>query len=1092
MNIYGLAVRNRTTVLFLTLLIVIGGLYSYFTLPLEAAPDITIPNVFITTSYRGASPEDIEKGITIPIEDEIQGLSGVKEITSVSSEGQSSINVEFVTGTDIDQVLTKVKDRVDRAKQDLPNDLEDDPFVQELNISEMPILVLILSGDCGLRQLTELADDLADELETIPGVLEVGVSGKVVREIQIQLWPDRLAMYGISFQALQSAVAGANKNTSAGFFRTTEGRYQLRIPGEIQTVEELEGLVVAMRSGSPVYLRDVARIVDGLKDRRSISRTNGRDSINLAIKKRVGENIVRIVDAVDEVVDKLKPAWPPGTKVYRLMDQAKNIRSMLSDLQNNILSGLILVVIVVSLVMGFRNGILVSLSIPLSMLLSFMVLKALGITLNMVVLFSLTLALGMLVDNAVVIIENIYRFMQQGVPAEEAAIAATSEVGLPIIGSALTTIGAFVPLLAWTGIMGGFMVFLPKTVIITLASCLFVALIINPASAAIFMKVHYQGPPRSAADITSGGEHPMLSGGGWLIRGYRRVLRFALQFRLAVVATALLVTLLLGMLWFWAVGLRTPLEFFPAVDPDAVYVNITPPVGADLDYSDALVRRIAMHLYDPRVGTPQEAGNPVTYGEAIQLKSHRYSTSGKTYQSPLYLPDVEYAYEKAGAGSGLASFFGGNSATQIGLQFVDLADRERSSSMTMNMVQERLRDIAGAKILVEAQKEGPPTGAPISIEIRGHDFPVLGALAKKVRELVRRVPYTRNVRHDFEEGTPTIRVIVNRKRAGLFGLTVGDVGYVLKAAFNGINISTYREGEDEHDIVARLVDEDRRAIDTLRQLMIPTPQGRLVPLTTLCDIQYVGGVGRITRVDRRRVVTVKADVDTTKTTGVTARLMAEQLLRTTFQTMGEGEQSGGLLPPGYSYQFTGEQQEQQKSQDFLSWAMGVALLIILFVLVAQFNSVLYPLIILSAVFLSLSGVFLGLAAYRMPFGVIMTGVGVISLAGVVVNNAIVLLDYILKLMERGMELRDAIVAAGATRLRPVLLTAITTILGLIPMVTGVSFDFATFQIQWVSESSQWWSSMAVAVIFGLGLATLLTLFVVPVLFSLSQAVRRAK
>lgn len=1038
------AVRSRIVVWFLTAIVVVAGVYSYRTLPLESVPDITIPNVFITTNYRGASPEDVETSITVPIEDELQGISGVKKIVSVSSEGSSFINVEFLTGTDIDEALDKVKDRVDRARAELPSDLEDEPSVEELNISEMPILVLSLSGSAGVRALTEIAEDLADAIEALPGVLEVEISGKVEREIQIQLDAERLALYRIPITQIQSVVYGESQNTSGGTFRTTDGRYQLRVPGEFHDVEEVEGIVVATVRGAPVYLRDIGRVVDGIKDLESISRTNAQRSVTLAVKKRTGENIVSLVDAVNALVQQARASWPPGTDVVPVMDHAKDIRLMLEDLENNMLSGFFLVVGIVWLVMGLRNAILVSLSIPLSMLMSFVVLDWMGVTLNMVVLFSLTLALGMLVDNAIVIIENIYRFMEQGVPREEAAIAATGEVGWAILGSALVTIAAFVPLLVWPGIMGEFMVYLPITVIVTLSCCLFVAILINPVSAAVFIQADSGGRRTTAQAVMSGGEHPMLAGGGAVVHAYRRLLRGALRMRLAVVVLAAGATVATALLWFYRVGIETPMEFFPSVDPARAYVNVKLPKGADLQYGDRLIREI----------------------------SERIRSLGSA--------DVEHVFEKAAAATGELDIFGG-SANQVGVQFVELEKRKQSSREALRTVEQRLRGIAGAEILVEAEEGGPPTGAPINIEISGDDFRVLGRIAAQVKELIQQIQFTQNVRVDYEEGAPTVRVHVDRKRAGLFGLSTNDIGFALKAAINGINVATYREGDEDFDIVVRLVDEQRRLIETLRQLFVPSPSGTLIPLTTLCDIRYEGGLGRITRIDRRRVVTVKADADKLRTTGVALRLQAERLLASSAAL--------AQLPPGYRYRFTGEQEHEREAQEFLSWAMGMAVMLILFLLVVQFNSMYYPAVILSTVVLSQAGVFLGLAVCRMPFGLIMTGVGVISLIGVVVNNAIVMVDYILQLQSRGMSVNDAIIAGAATRLRPVLLGAFTTVLGLVPMLVGISFDFLNLRIVWASESSQWWMSMAVAVSFGLSLATMLTMIVVPVLFSLVCSVQ---
>jgi len=1078
MVISEIAVHRRTPVFFLVFVTVAAGAYSYRSLPLESSPDVQIPNVFVSTTYRGVSPEDIEKSITIEIEQKLKGLEGVKKIESSSAEGASTINIEFNTGVDIDDALVKVKDKVDLAKGELPLDLEDDPSVFEVNLSEMPILVLTLSGPGGLRQLTRIAERLEEEIEGIPGVLDVEVVGAVKREIQILLDPDKMTLYAVPFSDLQSTVKGENANVSGGTIRTAEGKYQLRLPGEFKTKDDVDNLIVSMKGEGPVYLRDIAQVVDGIEDRTSYARIDGQDAVSLYVKKRTGENIVTIVDAVDEVLERNRALLPTGTVITRSQDRAQDIRTMLADLENNIATGFILVVAVVCLAMGLRNALLVGLSIPLPMLITFVVLQGLGITLNMVVLFSLTLALGMLVDNAIVIIENIYRFMQQGVPRVEAAIHATAEVAWPIIGSSLTTIFAFAPLLLWEGIMGGFMIFLPKTVIITLASCLFVALIINPAMAAALMKNDYRGAPTTAAAVTAGGEHPMLTGGGVILDLYRGMLRLALRFRLAVVGLAGVT--LVGCVAFWLlrVGLKTPQEFFPSIAPKMAQVTIKTPRGADLDYVDAMVREVACRIFDRRAGSDEEESGrmaKLTYEQCLQVRSAERA-DGTTYPTVSWLPDVLYVSERA-VGSDSSGGFGEGGGSQVTVRLLELAEQRGDAKATLTTIEGLVKGVAGAEFTVGAQREGPPTGAPINIEIAGDDFELLGELSDQVKAAVATIPNVRNVRTNFEQGSPTLQIDLDRKLAKALGLSTQLVGYVIKTSFNGLEVSTWRESDEDYRIMVRIPEGRRRLVDTLRTMYLPSPTVGQVPLTTVARLKYVGGLGTITRRDHKRVVTVKADVDETKTTGIVARMQAQALM------------SGVAVPPGYALRFTGENEFQQESQDFLNWAMAVALLCILFILVAQFNSVTNPLIIMSAVVLSLAGVFLGLGVHQMPFGIIMVSVGVISLAGVVVNNAIVLIDYTEQLEARGLSVGDAIVAAGATRLRPVLLTAVTTVLGLVPMILGISYDFRNMQMQWVSESSQWWSSMAVSVSYGLGLATMLTLFVVPVLYSLIDSAR---
>ena len=541
------SVKQSTTVSVLALLLIIFGVYCYKVLPRESDPDITIPNVFISTEYRGVSSTDIETAITIEIEKKIKGLDGLKKIQSVSSEGLSSINVEFVTGTDIDKAVQDVKDKVDEAKNSLPSDLEDDPSVFEVNFSEMPIVIYSLSGTCGLPCLKDLADDLKDDIEGVTGVLEVEVTGGLEREIRVEVFPEKLAYYGLSIGSFQTAVKSENTNTSGGNIRLGNGRFQLRVPGEFKTPEEIYGLVLTTHNGEPVYLKDVAGVVDGFKEETSISRLDGQEAVNITVKKRSGENIISISKAVDEIIAKDRLSWPSGTEITKVLNKAKDIDIMVADLENNILTGLVLVLIVIFLAMGMRNAILVSMAIPFSMLISFTVLYLMGITLNMVVLFSLTLALGMLVDNAIVIIENCYRFMEQGANRVDAVMQATSEVAYPVIGSTATTLAAFAPMLFWPGIMGDFMSYMPLTLIITLTSSLFVALVINPAMASLFMKV--KNPPtgtaKTLAEIADAVERPVEIR-GFLLTGYSKILHGALNKPLTVISIGVCVLVRYG------------------------------------------------------------------------------------------------------------------------------------------------------------------------------------------------------------------------------------------------------------------------------------------------------------------------------------------------------------------------------------------------------------------------------------------------------------------------------------------------------------------------------------------------------------------
>ncbi len=1037
------AVKKSTTVFVLAVMLIIFGVYSYLSLPRENDPEVIIPNVFISTSYRGVSSEDIETTITVEIEKKLKGLDGLKKLSSVSTEGSSLINAEFVTGTDIDQALIDVKDKVDEAKGELPTDLEDDPLVFEVNLSEMPIIVYSLSGTCGLSCLKDIADDLKDELEGIRGVLEVEVTGGLEREIRVEVFPEKLAYYGLSIDALRQTVESENQNTSGGNIQLGNGRFQLRVPGEFSLPEEIYGLIVGTHQGEPVYLKDVARVVDGYKEETSRSRLDGRSAVNISVTKRSGENIISISEEADKILALEKKTWPKDTNITKVLDQAKDVKIMVADLENNILSGLVLVLIVIFFAMGIRNALLVSLAIPFSMLISFTILNVMGVTLNMVVLFSLTLALGMLVDNAIVIVENIYRFMEQGLSRKESAMKATSEVAYPVICSTLTTVAAFSPMLFWPGIMGEFMGYMPLTLMVTLASSLFVALVINPAMASIFMKVKGQVQKQvGAKDVEVGVEEPAKIE-GFLLTRYAKILREALDKPISILMIAFCVLIIMFQAWRLVIGLEKPIEFMPDIDPKGLYVNVDMPEGADLDYVDKITKRIEAALFG--------AGN--SEGEG-----------------PSDILNIESIYTKSTIASDPGSSFSDNTPNHVGVRFLEIIDRNRSTKVDIEDIRDRVKEIPGGEITVSTQADGPPTGAPINIEIAGDDFAILGRISKQIKDYLVKMPHVKDVQDDFVEGIPSVQVVVDRQKARLFGLTTDGIGYALKSAYNGLEVSSFRENDEDYDITVQLQESDRQVVDILNELMMPTPSGQIVPLSTIADVQFAGAIGDITRIDHQRVVTVKANVDETKIPGPVARAEAAKQL------------DNFSLPAGYTIKFTGEFEFQEESQAFLSKAFLVALLLIFLILVSMFNSVTQPFIIMTSVILSFGGVFLGLALFNASFGIIMTGVGVISLAGVVVNNAIVLIDYTNKLRERGYALKDAVIYGGATRLRPVLLTAITTILGLIPMVTGISFDFHTWTISWASEASQWWRSMAIVVIFGLIVATFLTLVVVPSLY----------
>jgi len=629
------------------------------------------------------------------------------------------------------------------------------------------------------------------------------------------------------------------------------------------------------------------------------------------------------------------------------------------------------------------------------------------------------------------------------------------------------------------------MAYLPKTVIITLSSSLFVAMVINPALAAIFLRLpaghRFTKVKASAEEIEQAGEAPITVRGS-MLKAYSRVLNSALNHRLAVLAMAFLAVVAMAMIWFYKIGLERPIEFFPNIDPHNIYINLDMPEGADLEYSDRLARQVEIALCNGpgQPLAPPDADPAEYYYDQSQKKNHTLG-QGQQIVGLTDMANVKQIYSRTVAITGGSSAFESNSPNHIGVQFYDIEDRVEPSTHTAEEIRKRVREIPGSQITVAEQEEGPPTGAPINIEIVGENFDLLGRIAQQIRGVLEKIPFVQDIRDDYVAGSPTVRVRVDRQKAAMLGLSTDIIGFALKVAFNGIKVSTFREGDKDYDITVQLPESERKVTDILRELLIPTPEG-LVPLSTVTRFEVTGGLGQVNRIDHERVVTVKANVDEEQVPGPVVRAQAEKIL------------ADLPMPPGYKIRFTGELEFQQESQAFLSKAFAAAIFLIVLILVTQFNSVSQPVIIMTSVILSLGGVFFGLAVMELPFGIIMTGVGVISLAGVVVNNAIVLIHYTNRLHQRGMHFREAVVAAGCTRLRPVLLTAITTILGLLPMVTGIAYDFHKMEISWVNESSQWWSAMASAVIFGLSLATVLTLVVVPTLYALiytsSRAIKR--
>ena len=1109
-----IAVDHSTSVMVLFVFIAIAGLLSYWTIPKESFPEAEIPIIAVNTVYPGVSPADVESLVTRKIEEELNTISDVKELTSTSVEGYSNVIVEFESSTDMNEALQQVREKVDLARPEIPSDAED-PFIAEFSMAEAPVMQVNLSGGYGLVRLKELGEELQERIESIPAVLRVSLRGGLEREVKVDVDLSRLQFYNVSLDDVISAIRQENVNIPGGSIDVNGVKYLVRVDGEFDDPAIVRDLVVETVDGIPIYVRDIAEVEFGFAERETFARLGDQPVVTLDVVKRSGENIIATAEAVRAEIDAMRPLFPPSTEVSITSDSSDDIGEMVNSLQNNIISGLILIVGILLFALGLRTSIFVAISIPTSMFLSFIIIGLIGVTMNMVVLFSLILALGMLVDNAIVVVENIYRFLEEGWDRKSACKKATGEVAVPVIVATATTLAAFTPLLFWPGMAGDFMSYLPLTLIITLSSSLFVALVIVPTLCSIFLvrddgrrrglnrrtrltllvqEIALMGLPlpnplsRTArltllalgllALLLVALANPLTAGlfvaagtGAWilhsflldrlsrafmadglprLVQWYERRLRWALSHRLVILLGS--IGAFVGTIFVYGI-FAAPVEYFPEdIPPSVLYVSVEAPVGTSAEVTNDYARRL------------QEEVNGL---------------DGAV--------DAEAIVTTVGATGGGGPMGGGGpsgpEAGRVTLSMVDYQQRRFDVFETLSDMQGKIgRDLAGAEVRVDKVTEGPPSGPPVNIEISGEDPDLLERLAADAIDVIEGSPvYTRLVglESDMDDARPELRVEVDREKASLYGLSTNQVGFLVRGAINGIEAAKYRTGNDEYDIIVRLREEDRGEVTSLGQLTVFS-EGRQIPLPSVAGWTVERGYSAIRRKDMDRMATISAEV--------AAGYNSNAVVREVETVLADFEEA---LPAGYTMAYTGEQEEQQEAMEFLAGAFLAALMLIALILVSQFNSVIKPLIILSSVIMSTTGVLIGLMVFQMPFVIIMTGVGVISLAGIVVNNAIVLVDYIEVLRKRdGMDRREALVQGGRTRLRPVLLTAITTALGLVPLAIGLNLDFFGLfaslspNFFWGGEQAAWWGPMAVAVIVGIIFATFLTLVLVPVMYSL--------
>ena len=1098
-----LALKNKTTIYILTAMLVFFGLFSYIQMPRESFPEIVIPYIFVQTVYPGNSPVDIENLITRPIEQELKGMDGVKKVSSASYQDVSTIVVEFNTNVEIQQALQDTKDNVDKARSDLPGDLENEPLVMDLDFAEFPIMNVNITGDFSMRDLKNYAEILQDEFESLSEISEATIRGIDDREIQINVDPHKLEARGMSYDDIALALQMENVTIGAGEFTSDNTRRVVRTEADYTNMDQIRNTIIKLNGGKPVYVRDVADVVDGYKEKSTISRLDNKPVVSLAVTKKSGANILEATEKINQILkDQVEQGYlPKNLEIIVTDDMSTSVETEIATLENSIILGMILVIFVLFLFLGFRNALFSGLSIPLSMFLSFIILDQSGVTLNSMVLYGLILALGMLVDNAIVVVENVYRLHGLGYSTLTATKKGVSEIAYPIISSTLTTLAAFVPLMFWEGIVGEFMSILPRTLIVVLSSSLFVALVLNPPFIARFMKIddirekaNWKRTFKNAGILTiiaivfyvakvyllgniletvaiimvlnvlvfrPSARWFQLRFLVWLENFYENQLRMALTGWRPIVYFAGTFVLLFFSIWFYS--FRHPnVVFFPDTDPQTIFVTMELPLGTSIDKTDEVSRKvegIINKTLEPFHDIVKSVTTSVGNGKGGMFEND---------QSP------------------------NKSLTSISFVEFKLRDGINTSDI-MKKLSDNLTGFVGAKIFVEKEENGPPVGADVNIEVSGDDFDKLIKITDDFMNRINEdnIPGIDELKLDINVHQPEMLIKVDREKARRYELSTQEIAMTLRNSLYGYDVGDFKDGEDEYDIFIRLKEEFRNDVSTLmnQKLMV---EGNKIPISAVADFEYSSTYDKVNRIDFKRVITISSNVNE----GYNANEVNDRIR----QVLADYQ-----MPEGYDYNFTGEQQEQDESSQFLIFALLVAVALIGLIMVTQFNSFIRPMIIMMTVLFSTIGVFLGLAIFKMEFVIIMTGIGIISLAGIVVNNGIVLIDYIDLMRQKKrdelgygegafLSIKDEIeclVIAGKTRLRPVLLTAITTVLGLVPLAVGLNFDFITLYTHFEpdfslgGESVAFWGPMSWTVIFGLTFATFLTLLIAPVMYMLT-------
>jgi multidrug efflux pump len=1109
------AINNKTSMYVLAFILAAYGFISYSTIAKEQIPEIVIPYIMVNTVYPGTSPADMENFITRPLEKNMKSIEDVKQITSSSVQDFSMIIVEFNTGIDIPEAKQRVKDAVDKTQSDLPNDLLSQPAVAEIDFSQIPIMYINVSGDYSLDNLKQYADKMQDRIETVPEVTRVDVVGALDREIQVDVDMFKMQAAMVTFRDIQNAIAYENMTISGGSIDMEGMSRSVRVVGEFANVDVIKNISLVSASGAVVRLSDIAEIKDARKKAESFARLAGKNVITLNVVKKSGTNLIKAADQIKVIIDEMKKNdLPRDLNIVVSGDQSYYTNIILKELNNTIIIGFILVTIVLMFFMGLTNAIFVGFSVPLSMALAYIVLPAFGFTLNMLVMFSFIFALGIVVDDAIVVIENTHRiFKKTGMDITNSAKAAAGEVFVPILSGTLTTLAPFFPLAFWPGVVGKFMYYIPVTLIITLIASLIIAYLFNPVFAVTFMKPDEEGleEVRDKKHIYKIGIIIALISAFFFLPGfalqskffiglanlglfiaisyvlhnlfmykvllrfqlnvlprmmtaYEKALRWALKGKRPQRLLWELIALFVVTIFIFNAG-SSKLVFFPDSDPASLFVSIKMPVGTEVQVTDSVTKIVENRVFDI-LGKDNPIVESVISNVALGASTDMFSSSTIT-----------------------------SNLGKITINFVEFAKRRGTKTTPyMDKIRNAVRDIPGAEITVDKENMGPPVGKPINIEVSSENLDELIVTSNRLIRFIDslKVPGIEDLKMDFEDRKPELIVDVDRIRANREGITTAQIGGELRTAILGTEVTKFREQEDQYPVQLRYNEYSRDNIDRLMNLKITfmdMSTGRLksIPLSSVASVKYQNTYGGINRKDLKRVITVSSNLLSGYTSNEVNARIKEVL--TNF-----------VKPQGTEIKITGEQQDQADNMIFLSKAMFLSLCLVLFILITQFNSLSKPVIIISEVIFSIIGVLLGFTIFKMDFSVIMTGMGVVALAGIVVRNGILLVEFTDKLKAEGVRTREAIIEAGKIRITPIVLTATATILGLVPLAFGFNINFATLlteyqpHIHFGSDTKQFFGPLAWTIIFGLSFATVLTLIFIPVMYKLIHVwkIRRTK